>query len=74
MRSNAIDRELHERVVKTRQAKDAFRRSHPCPANGVGTGNCPGYVIDCIDPDPAEPARCLDLSNLEWRPVRRSTQ
>jgi len=70
-RKSAVDRELHERIVKTQQAKEAFMKSHPCPANGMATGSCPGYSIDCIDPNPAEPARCLDASNLEWRLVQR---
>ena len=70
-RNSAVDRELHERIVKTQQAKDVFAKSHPCPANGAATGNCPGYVIDCIAPDPAEPARCFEATNLEWRLVRR---
>jgi hypothetical protein len=73
-RNSAVYRELHERIVKTQQAKEAFMKSHPCPANGMATGNCPGFRIDCIDPNPAEPARCQDASNLEWRPVQRSTQ
>jgi len=61
--------ELHERIVKTQQAKDMFVKSHTCPATGAATGSCPGFRIDCIDPDPAQPARCLDASNLEWRLV-----
>lgn len=69
-RNIAVDRELHERIVKTQRAKDAFRKLHPCPGNGSTAGNCPGYSIGCIDPDPAEPARCQDASHLEWRPVR----
>lgn len=73
-RNSAVYRELHERIVKTKQAKVAFMKSHPCPANGMTTGNCPGYRIDCIDPNPAEPARCQDASNLEWRLVQRSSQ
>jgi hypothetical protein len=73
-RVSAIDRELHERVVKTQQAKEAFRRAHPCPASVGPTGSCPGYVIDCVNPSPAEPARCLDASNLEWRLVQRSSR
>jgi hypothetical protein len=69
----AIDRELHERVVKTQRAKDEFRGSHPCPDAGSTSGACPGFEIACVDPDPGDPARCFDSSNLEWRPVRLST-
>jgi hypothetical protein len=73
-RSEPVDRELHERMVKTQQRNDAFMKSHPCPIDGMATGGCPGYVIDCIDPNPSEPERCFDLSNVEWRPARASLQ
>lgn len=29
-------------------ARRAFQQSHPCPATGKTTGNCPGYVVDHI--------------------------
>ena len=68
-RSSAIDRELHDRAVKTQHAKEEFATAHPCPATGATTGSCPGYVIECIAPDPADPSRCFDGANLQWRAV-----
>jgi hypothetical protein len=72
-RSSTIDRELHERAAKTQRAKDEFRKTHPCPEAGSTSGACPGFEIACVDPDPGNPARCFDSSNLEWRPIRPST-
>ena len=28
-----------------RERRLAFQRSHPCPATGRTSGNCPGYVV-----------------------------
>ncbi len=30
------------------QAKDQFRKTHPCPATNKRYGACPGYVIDHV--------------------------
>ena len=68
-RSSAIDRELHDRAVKTQHAKEAFVKADPCPTTGAMTGSCPGFVIECVAPDPANPSRCFDSSNLRWRAV-----
>ncbi len=46
-------------------AKNAFKKGHPCPANGKTAGACPGYVIDhvfplaCGGPDASE--------NMQWQ-------
>ena len=37
------------KVSKT-QARDAFERSHPCPATGRTSGPCRGHVVDHIQP------------------------
>ena len=31
---------------RSRAVVNAFKRHHPCPANGNTKGSCPGYVVD----------------------------
>jgi hypothetical protein len=35
---------------RSRAARDAFERTHPCPATGRTSGPCRGYVVDHIQP------------------------
>ncbi len=55
------------RIKRSKAARDAFMRSHPCPANGHRRGACPGYVVDHIialkrgGPDAP--------SNMQWQTV-----
>ena len=57
--------EHRARVARSAAAKRAFRRHHPCPASGLRTGPCPGYVIDHVKPlacgGPDEP------DNMQWQ-------
>lgn len=50
---------------RSRAAREAFRQSQPCPANGRTHGACPGYVVDHIMPlacgGPDIP------SNMQWQ-------
>ena len=43
----------------------AFRATHPCPATGLATGSCPGWVVDHLDPlcagDPDA------VTNMAWQ-------
>ena len=34
--------------TRSAHAKEAFRRSNPCPATGKTYGACPGYVVDRV--------------------------
>ena len=60
-----VTRDRHGRIKRSARAKDAFRRSHPCPSTGRTTGACPGYVIDHV--------RALkhggvdDPANMQWQ-------
>ena len=68
-RGTVVDRELHDRAVKTQHAKEEFAKANTCPLTGAIGPSCPGYVIECIAPDPANPSHCFDSSNLQWRAV-----
>jgi hypothetical protein len=45
-----ITRDSDGRIHRSKAAKAAFQRDHPCPANGSTRGGCPGYVIDHVAP------------------------
>jgi hypothetical protein len=50
---------------RSQATKNAFKREHPCPANGKTYGPCPGWIIDHI-----KPLACYGLdapSNMQWQ-------
>ena len=46
--AGAAPRDSKGRFTRSSAAKDAFKKTHPCPANGKSSGPCPGYVIDHV--------------------------
>ena len=66
-RHSANHRSHSHRIKRSRAARDAFMRSHPCPANAHTRGACPGYVVDHVialkrgGPDAP--------SNMQWQTV-----
>lgn len=46
----------------------AFERTHPCPANGLKTGPCPGWIKDHIMPLCANGPDAI--SNLQWQTIQ----
>lgn len=60
-------RNRHGHIKRSKAAKDAFKREHPCPANGRRSGPCPGYVIDHVKPLACGGAD--DPSNMQWQTV-----
>jgi hypothetical protein len=43
-------RDSHGRIARSRRAKAAFQKAHPCPSTRKTSGACPGYVIDHVKP------------------------
>ena len=43
-----MERDSHGRIARSKAAKDAFMRAHPCPSTGKTNGACPGYVVDHV--------------------------
>jgi hypothetical protein len=56
------------REHRSASVKHEFQLTHPCPATGLTSGLCPGWVKDYI-----VPLACggLDaVSNLQWQTIR----
>lgn len=65
--AHAVDRDAHGKIARSQQMRHAFKKLHPCPANGHRKGPCPGYVIDHVVPLCAGgPDR---ISNMQWQTV-----
>lgn len=60
----SVARDIAERSKKMRAE---FVRQHPCPASGVSSGACPGYVVDHIIPLSLYGADHPD--NMQWQTV-----
>lgn len=61
----AHEAEHPTKVRRSTAARNAFRRSHPCPATGDTTGPCKGCVVDHVIA-----LRCGgrdDPSNMQWQ-------
>lgn len=58
------------RITRSHTAVAEFKRLNPCPANGVRSGPCPGYVVDHVIPL----CHCgTDApSNMQWQTVEEA--
>jgi hypothetical protein len=64
---SSVVRDQHGKIKRSQAAKDEFKREQPCPANGNGSGKCPGYVIDHIRP--LECGGADAPSNMQWQTI-----
>lgn len=62
-----FERDSHGRIKRSAAAKDAFKHEHPCPSTGKGSGACPGYVIDHVNP--LECGGADASSNMQWQTI-----
>lgn len=53
--------------AKRAGALRTFQKSHPCPATGLKSGACPGYVVDQIVP--LTNGGVAKPSNMRWQTV-----
>lgn len=58
-------RDARGRIARDPHAKEAFRRTHPCPSTGKKYGACPGYVVDHIRA--LKHGGADDPSNMQWQ-------
>jgi hypothetical protein len=66
-RAEGVARDSHGKIARSTQAKDAFKRQHPCPATGRSSGACPGYVIDHVIA--LKRGGTDDPVNMQWQTV-----
>jgi hypothetical protein len=63
--ASGVQRDKHGKIARSQQAKNEFKKAHPCPSTGKSSGACPGYVIDHVQPlkkgGPDKP------SNMQWQ-------
>ena len=52
-------------ITRDPAQKAAFKKTHPCPANGSRRGACPGYIVDHIKPLCAGGRDAPD--NMQWQ-------
>jgi hypothetical protein len=52
-------------IKRSTAAKNEFKRENPCPSTGGGSGACPGYVIDHVQPLKRGGADAP--SNMQWQ-------
>ncbi len=53
-------------IKRSTAVLSAFKRIHPCPANGMTTGACPGWALNHTVP--LSCGGCDSVSNLDWMP------
>lgn len=59
-------------IERSASARNAFKRTHLCPATGQARGPCPGYVIDHVVPLCAGGEDAP--SNMQWQTVANAKQ
>ena len=60
-----VPRDPHGRIARDPRARNAFRRTHPCPSTGTTTGGCKGYVIDHVQP--LKRGGADSAANMPWQ-------
>jgi hypothetical protein len=60
-----VKRDSHGRIARDPHAKEAFRRTHPCPSTGKTYGACPGWVVDHVRA--LKHGGADDVSNMQWQ-------
>jgi hypothetical protein len=63
----SVRRDSRGRIKRSRAAKAAFEREHPCPSTGLARGPCRGYIVDHVDP--LECGGADSPSNMQWQTV-----
>jgi hypothetical protein len=60
-----VKRDGHGHIARDPHAKEAFRRTHPCPATEKTYGACPGWVVDHVRA--LKHGGADDPSNMQWQ-------
>ena len=60
-----VKRDAHGRIARDPHAKEAFRKTNPCPSTGKTYGACPGWVVDHVRA--LKHGGADDPSNMQWQ-------
>ena len=61
----SCQRDSRGRILRSKEARRAFRAKNPCPTTRRTTGPCPGYVIDHIKA--LKHGGCDTPDNMQWQ-------
>lgn len=64
-KASGVQRDKHGKIARSQQAKNEFKKSHPCPSTGKSSGACPGYVIDHVQA--LKHGGADKPSNMQWQ-------
>ena len=67
--ATGIERDKYGKIKRSSSAKNAFKKSHPCPSGGSG-GSCKGYVIDHIKA--LKHGGSDSPSNMQWQTTEQA--
>lgn len=65
-----IQRDAAGEIIRDASAVSHFRKVNSCPATGLTTGACPGWVVDHIWPLCA--GGCDKPENMQWQQTTES--
>lgn len=60
-----VKRDQHGKIARDPHAKEAFRKTHPCPSTGKTYGACPGWTVDHVQA--LKHGGADDPSNMQWQ-------
>ena len=63
--ATGVPRDAHGKIARDPRARNAFKRTHPCPSTGKSTGSCPGHVIDHVMP--LKRGGADSPENMQWQ-------
>ena len=67
-----VQRDKNGRIARSAQARNDFKRGHPCPSTGKSSGACPGYVIDHVKP--LKRGGADRPGNMQWQTTEAAKQ
>ena len=67
-----VQRDKDGHIARSAQARNDFKRSHPCPSTGKSSGACPGYVIDHVKP--LKRGGADSPGNMQWQTTQAAKQ
>ena len=65
----SVVRDTDGTTLRSVKVLNAFKKAHPCPANGKDAGACPGWAMDHVIP--LDCGGCDEINNLQWLPTEQ---